>query len=92
MHALVEELGAENAINLDGGGSTTLVLDDGVARDLNVPVGIGGVVGTDRPVANALMLFALRPVPEPSSYALLMVGAGGVTILTGRRKSGTRAA
>ncbi len=37
------ELGAVDALNLDGGGSTTMVLADTVPRVVNVPVGIGNV-------------------------------------------------
>ncbi len=48
---LVEE-GATLAINLDGGGSTTLVArdDSGKGRVLNVPVGLLNQPGTERPV------------------------------------------
>lgn len=50
-------LGATDAINLDGGGSTTLVATgrDGGARLLNTPIH-SAVPGRERPVANAIML------------------------------------
>lgn len=44
--------GAQVAINLDGGGSTTLVIrgQDGKGRVLNVPVGMADQPGSERPV------------------------------------------
>ncbi|HEX6972385.1 MAG TPA: phosphodiester glycosidase family protein [Limnochordia bacterium] len=47
---LMIELGAKDAMNLDGGGSSTLVVRD---RVLNMPSG-----GAERPVNNALLVFA----------------------------------
>ncbi len=47
------------AINLDGGGSTTMAISDPVARNLNDPSD-----GNGRSVANNLALFA-RPTPAP---------------------------
>lgn len=90
---LLNTYNARDAINLDGGGSTTLVLNDGTPRVADVPVGIGGVAGTERPVANSLMVYAaLRPVPEPGSWALMAIGAGGVMLQRHRRRPGTPAA
>ena len=62
---LVEE-GAKLAINLDGGGSTTLVTRDdaGGSRVLNVPVGIFDQPGTERPVAFSL---GVRAAPPPAA-------------------------
>lgn len=54
MRSLFRELGATEALNLDGGGSTALVVRDRVA---NRPSDRGG----ERPVANALVL--LGPAP-----------------------------
>lgn len=50
-------LGASDAINLDGGGSTTLVAagSDGATKVLNTPIH-SAVPGRERPVANAIML------------------------------------
>ncbi|WP_157994444.1 phosphodiester glycosidase family protein [Peristeroidobacter agariperforans] len=58
LAALFASLGAADAINLDGGGSTTLVVEDdaGAARVLNRPIQTG-VVGKERPVANHVLLF-----------------------------------
>jgi hypothetical protein len=47
------------AINLDGGGSTTMAIADSAPRVLNRPSD-----GTERSVANSLALFA-RPLPAP---------------------------
>lgn len=51
-------LGASDAINLDGGGSSTLVVEgkDGRAKILN-RVMQAGVLGMERPVANHLLVF-----------------------------------
>ncbi|MDA1320882.1 MAG: phosphodiester glycosidase family protein [Proteobacteria bacterium] len=51
-------LGAADAINLDGGGSSTLAVDDGQghARILNSPIHTK-VPGRERPVANHIALF-----------------------------------
>ena len=49
--------GGDEALNLDGGGSTTLVCADamGVVRRLNRPIHVG-IPGNERPVANHLGL------------------------------------
>jgi hypothetical protein len=67
-------LGAWQAINLDGGGSTTLALADGRggARILNVTVGDSKTPHTERRVGNNLGIFALplsayARAPEPTS-------------------------
>ncbi len=66
--------GAQNAINLDGGGSTTLVMDDPATpandpRVMNVPVGVGGVPGTERSNGNNLAVFAgPQSVPTDTVY------------------------
>ncbi|MGF1503796.1 MAG: phosphodiester glycosidase family protein [Chloroflexi bacterium] len=57
LAALFVELGAEYAINLDGGGSTTLAVADESSergcRTLNTPVD-AGLIGSMRPVGNHL--------------------------------------
>jgi hypothetical protein len=57
----IRKLGAFNALNLDGGGSTTLVIQDAEGRTqrLNRPSGI-----FERRVANHLGVFA-QPLPKP---------------------------
>jgi exopolysaccharide biosynthesis protein len=56
------ELGAHFAINLDGGGSSTLVAarENGSAKTLNMPVH-GRIPGIQRPVGNHLGVYA-RPL------------------------------
>jgi hypothetical protein len=61
--------GAYDAVNFDGGGSTTLVMANPSATVVNLPSD-----GSERPVGNSLAVFALA-VPEPSSIALLSLGA-----------------
>jgi autotransporter-associated beta strand protein len=65
--------GATDAINLDGGGSTTLVFADPVARVVNVPVGIGDVPGTERVVGSNFGVFAL-PMPSPAAVTVNVAG------------------
>jgi autotransporter-associated beta strand protein len=65
--------GVHNAINLDGGGSTTLVMADPVARVVNVPVGVNDVPGTERVVGNHFGVFAL-PMPVPAAITLTVTG------------------
>jgi hypothetical protein len=50
---LLRHYGASDGINLDGGGSSTLVLADPTARTVNRPSG-----GTDRAVATSLAIFS----------------------------------
>ena len=56
----MRKLGAYNALNFDGGGSTTLVVEgtNGLPVVLNHPCGLP--VGTERRVANHLGVFAKR--------------------------------
>jgi hypothetical protein len=61
--------GAYDAVNFDGGGSTTLVMANPSATVVNLPSD-----GFARPVGNSLAVFAAA-VPEPSSVALLALGA-----------------
>lgn len=67
---LIEHFDAQDAINLDGGGSTTLVFDDTDdnipnARIINSPSdgATAQTPGTERLVANSLAVFA-RPNPD----------------------------
>ena len=56
----MRKLGAYNALNLDGGGSTALVIEgpDGSPELLNRPCGLP--VGVERRVANHLGVFAQK--------------------------------
>ena len=56
LAALMKRLGAVNAMNLDGGGSTTLSVGGLV---INSPSG-----GEERPVADALLVFAENPAQQ----------------------------
>jgi hypothetical protein len=61
---LRRDYGVTDALNLDGGGSTTLCLADPAPRIANVPVGIGNIPGSQRPVGSNLAIFAaLSPSP-----------------------------
>lgn len=51
-------LGARDAIELDGGGSSTLVVSDPVPRVVNVPVGLDNRPGSMRPVGSNLGVLA----------------------------------
>ncbi|MDW8322028.1 MAG: phosphodiester glycosidase family protein [Armatimonadota bacterium] len=59
---LMKQLGASDAINLDGGGSTTLAIRGGLV--VNSPS-----EGKERPVANAVMVYAPRPAVTESTDA-----------------------
>jgi hypothetical protein len=76
-------LGADQALNLDGGGSTALVVaDHGTPRDLNRPSG-----GTERYDGNNLGVFARAlPVPEPATLPLFVLAALGVHLAARRAR------
>lgn len=57
---LMIEYGAIDAINLDGGGSTTLVFADPSPRLVNIPVGVSNEPGSERRTGANLAIFA-RP-------------------------------
>jgi hypothetical protein len=62
LTALLREMGANSAMNLDGGGSSTMVLRrDGAATIVNSPIHTG-IPGRERPVGNHL---GLRIDPTP---------------------------
>ena len=59
----IQELGAYMALNLDGGGSTTLVVEDGASyRILNRPIN-SRIPMRERPVGNHLGIYA-QPFPQ----------------------------
>ncbi len=61
---VLRQYGALHGINLDGGGSTTLIFADPAPRVVNIPVGIGNEPGTERYVGNNFGVFAgLRDEP-----------------------------
>lgn len=69
LAGLLREAGAHTAMSLDGGGSTTLVMEgkDGQPRLLNTPMH-SRIAGRQRPVANHLGLYA-APLPDAESSA-----------------------
>jgi hypothetical protein len=62
MAELLKGLGAVNAINLDGGGSSAIVYNDPVfgLRTLNRPIQ-SGVPGKERPVATHIGVYGIAP-------------------------------
>jgi len=60
---LIGRYEAVNAVNLDGGGSTTLVMDASGTRVMNAPVGVGSgqaAINTERANGANLAIFASR--------------------------------
>jgi hypothetical protein len=60
---LIERYEAIDAVNLDGGGSTTLSMDAAGARVMNAPVGVGSgqaAINTERANGANLAIFATR--------------------------------
>jgi hypothetical protein len=55
---LQSDYGVTDAINLDGGGSTTLTMADPVPRVVNVPVGVNNAPHSERLVGSNLAVFA----------------------------------
>jgi len=90
---MVNNLGVYNALNLDGGGSTTMAMQDPTTH-------IGSIVNassdsTNSPIQGRLVALNLavyaQPVPEPGTLTLLFVAAGaGAILITSRRKKATR--
>ncbi len=64
LSTLFLELGASDAINLDGGGSSTMVVagEDGTPQVINRPIHTG-VPGRERPVANHLAVVPITRMP-----------------------------
>jgi hypothetical protein len=65
---LRNDYGVTDAINLDGGGSTTLCMADPTPHVVNIPVGNGNVPGTERAVGSNLAVFANTPEPAPAGW------------------------
>ncbi|MCX7394011.1 MAG: phosphodiester glycosidase family protein [Planctomycetales bacterium] len=66
---LLKEYGAWNAINLDGGGSTTLVFSDPVPRVVNIPSDTNASRSSvERTVGSNLAVFANLPPQLSSSH------------------------
>ena len=69
---LVDQYGVYNALNLDGGGSTTLAMEDPATQTGRI-VNASSDNPSGRSVGSNLAIFAI-PVPEPAPFALLAVG------------------
>ncbi|HMJ60875.1 MAG TPA: phosphodiester glycosidase family protein, partial [Bryobacteraceae bacterium] len=69
---LVDQYGVYNALNLDGGGSTTLAMEDPATQTGRI-VNASSDNPSGRSVGSNLAIFAI-PVSEPASFALLGVG------------------
>lgn len=82
---ILQSFGAFNAVNLDGGRSSTMVVADPSVRLVNAPK----FFGVERPVGNNLGIF-IRPVPEPGAFLLLIAGVP-VALLVRRRGRGVAA-
>lgn len=67
---LITDFGVVDAINLDGGGSTTLAIADPAVRLLNIAGGDGTEM-TQRRVGSNLVLFAERPAPSATPEDLV---------------------
>ena len=65
LAGITMEYGAYTAINLDGGGSSTLVIEDqsGQPRIVNSPID-GFIPGHERPVGNQFGIYARRLAPQ----------------------------
>jgi exopolysaccharide biosynthesis protein len=84
--ALMIDLGVFDGLNLDGGGSTALVQSGarGSPDLIDSPSGSFGVV--ERLDGNNLGVFASAlPTPEPSTWAMMLAGFGGLALLARRR-------
>ncbi len=74
---LMAQFGARDAINLDGGGSTTLVMADPVPRVVNVPVGVNNVPGSERSVGNNFGVYATAYAAPTNNRFVFSDFAGG---------------
>jgi autotransporter-associated beta strand protein len=66
--------GAYNAMNLDGGGSSTLVFSDPQPRLVNVPVGVNNQPGSERMVGSNFGIYA--PVVPPPADVVIGIASG----------------
>jgi Phosphodiester glycosidase/PEP-CTERM motif len=81
---MLNDYGVFNALNMDGGGSTTLAMRDPLT-------GLGSIANTPsdttpggRLSGSNLAIFAIA-VPEPTTYALMLLGLGMLTATARRR-------
>ena len=84
---MLSNYGVYEALNLDGGGSTTMAMADpttGIGSVINASSNSGG----PRAVGASLAIFA-QPVPEPATITLLLIGAGAGLAWAGLRRRKT---
>lgn len=69
LASLLVELGAHDAMNLDGGGSSALAVrrENGVVETVSSPIA-GGLPGRERPVANHIGVYVDDPAPDSSGW------------------------
>jgi hypothetical protein len=82
-YLIAGSFGIHNLINLDGGGSTTLAMEDPVTHVDGI---INAASGGSRFVGSSLAIFA-SPVPEPTPAMLFAAGAGLLIVCIVRRRS-----
>jgi len=67
MADLMLEFGASDAMDLDSGGSATMVIEGRVVNHPSDGANPDGTGGKERPVANALLVFCGKPAPQGRS-------------------------
>jgi len=89
LAALFQSLGAWDALNLDGGGSSTLVSEgaDGVHRVINTPVG-RGKPNTLRQVANNLGFYLSGKGSKPGNDRPRTLRESVIRVISARRGGG----
>ena len=86
---LVQHYGVVDALNMDGGGSTTLAMADLEPRVVNTPVGISNTPGTLRAVGSNLAIFAQAaevaavPSPAPATTGQATEWIVGIALVAG---------
>jgi exopolysaccharide biosynthesis protein len=80
---LINDYGVYNALNLDGGGATTLAWQDPVTRVDSI-LNVSSDNPNGRAVASNLAIFA-QPIPEPPTGLLVLVGSVVGLLLRRRR-------
>jgi hypothetical protein len=82
---LVNQYGVYNALNLDGGGSTTLAMEDPATQTGRI-VNVSSDNPNGRSVGSNLAIFA-TPVPEPAAFALVAAGLFMWLLIRNRARS-----
>jgi exopolysaccharide biosynthesis protein len=82
---LVDQYGVYNALNLDGGGSTTLAMEDPATQTGRI-VNASSDNPSGRSVGSNLAIFA-TPIPEPGPFTLVAAGLFMWLLVRNRAKS-----